>query len=252
MKPRMIIGFAAAALALAPAALAQKDPAEWRDNRRPELREQWTKIEGKAAPNLEKLEGWLGTEARSWKDLEGKVVLLDYWATWCGPCVAGIPHLIEMHEKYGEKGLVILAVHSRSGYEKMPEFVSERQLPYACVADPTGEVGTALGVKFLPSYFVIDRSGKVRIAGADRKHLDAMVEAVLAEPYKGAASESLGQWPAPVTKNLYANDWRGKKAPELLAAEWLTDKPKTEGKVVLIPEEASIGGIQIIGIGGMF
>ncbi len=234
MKRRMILGFAAAALVLAPAALAQNEPADWRDNSQPDLRTHWSTVEGKAAPSLEKLEGWLGTEARSWKDFEGKVVLLDYWATWCGPCIAGIPHLVEMHKKYHEKGLVILGVHSSRGYEKMPAYVAENNLPYAFAADPSRELGTALGVKFIPCYFLIDRTGKMRIAGANRERLDAIVEKILAEPYKGAEGKSLGQWPASVTKNLYAEDWRGRKAPELIAAEWLTDKPSTEGKVVLI------------------
>lgn len=218
--------------------LAQDQGAEWRDNGKPELREHWSTLEGEAAPKLDQLEGWLNTKARSWKDLRGKVVLLDYWATWCGPCIAGIPHLEEMYEKYSDKGLVILGVHSARGYEQMPEFVAQRKLPWAFAADPSRSLGSALGVKFIPCYFVIDREGQMRVAGADRTKLDAIVTSILAEPWKGgddgAHAGSEGNWPAAVEKELYANDFRGKKAPKLVVEEWLTKKPNMDGKVMLI------------------
>lgn len=215
------------------AVLAQDDPADWRDNGRAELREHWATLEGKPAPSLEKLEGWLGTDARSWKDLRGKVVLLDYWATWCGPCIAGIPHLVEMYEAHHKDGLEILGVHSSRGFESMPGYVEKEKLPYAFAADPTRELGTALGVKFIPCYFVIDRSGTMRIAGANREKLDDIVAALLAEPYE-AASDSLAAWPEYKEKKLWANDIRGQKAPELVVEQWLTDKPRMDERVVLI------------------
>lgn len=61
---------------------------------------------------------WLRTEkARTLANLRGKVVLIDFWATWCGPCVAGIPHLNDLHDKYGSKGLVILGYRIRAAGE---------------------------------------------------------------------------------------------------------------------------------------
>ncbi len=236
MARKMMSNTLAIGLALgvfAGAAGAQVEPAEWRDNSMPDLRENWVKLEGKPAPTLAKLEGWLGTKARSWEDYRGKVVMIDYWATWCGPCVAGIPHVKEMYEKYHDKGLEILGVHSSRGFEKMPAFAEENQLPYGLAADPTRDLGTALGIKFIPCYFIIDRKGTLRVAGANREKLDDIVTSILAEPYE-APSKSLAQWPPYVEKKLYANDIRGQKGPELIAAEWLTDKPETEGKVVLV------------------
>lgn len=228
-----VLATALAMGAFAVAAWAQDEPADWRENDKPELRTYWTTLEGKAAPKLDKLDGWLGTEARSWKDLRGKVVLLDYWATWCGPCVAGIPHVVEMYEKYHDQGLEILGVHSARGFEKMPAFVEEKKLPYAFAADPTRDLGTALGIKFIPSYFIIDRTGTIRVAGANREKLDDIVTKLLAEPYEGD-TPATAQWPPYVEKELYADDVRGKQAPDLFAAEWLTDQPERQGKVVLI------------------
>ena len=229
---------AAAALLLAAFALPPgmgdekgpaKLPAAWRDHSHPELRPHFDSLEGQPAPSLAGLDTWLNTEARDWADLRGKVVLLDYWATWCGPCVGGIPHLQELRKKHADDGLVVLGVHSARGWEKMKDFVAERDLKYSFAADANRSLGGALGVKFLPSYFVIDRAGVMRVAGADRGKLDLIVEALLKEP---AARKA---WPAKVEKKLYAkNDLRGKPAPAFAVQEWLTEEPSRKDKVVLI------------------
>lgn len=206
------------------------DEKDWRESHHQDLRDNWDTMEGKPAPALKELSGWLNTEARSWKDLEGKVVLLDYWATWCGPCRKGIPHLVEMHEKYEDDGLVILGVHSSRGFEKMESFVAQEELPYAFAADTTRNLGSDLGIKFIPSYFVIDRSGTMRVAGANRNKLDTIIETLLEEPYVPANAS----YPEFVEKELYADDHRGEKAPELAVETWLGDQPDMKDKVILV------------------
>ena len=161
-------------------------PAAWRDAGRPELRAAWDAMEGKPAPSLGTLRAWTQTKARSWRDLRGKVVLLDLWGTWCPPCVEGLPHLKQLHERHADDGLVVLGVHVDKGRAQMAKFVKDRELPWAFATDPRGLLAKALGVNFVPAYFAIDRNGILRIAGANRGKLDEIVKALLAEPATAA------------------------------------------------------------------
>jgi cytochrome c biogenesis protein CcmG/thiol:disulfide interchange protein DsbE len=216
-------------------------PPEWRTKAEPALRKFWDGLEGKPAPALAGLSGWLQTEARSWKDLRGKVVVLDMWATWCGPCVRGIPHLTEMYERYSEQGLVILGVHVQRGHDKMASWLAERDLPYAFVKDQGSRFSKSLKIKSIPSYFVVDGDGDMRVAGADRNKLEAIVEALLREKSGAAPSApdatpaAPTSWPPIVEKQLHADqDMRGKQAPAFEVGEWITKQPKLAGKVLLI------------------
>lgn len=228
------------------------DPAIWRDASRQDLRKNWDKLEGKPAISLEPLSGWLqADQGTNWEALRGKVVLIDYWATWCGPCRAAIPHLVRLYEEKHEKGLEVIGVHSSSGFEKMADFVANNKLPYTFAEDRTSAIGKALGIRYIPSYFVVDKRGIMRVAGINRAKIDEVVEALLNEPYtppkldgkraqKQAASgehpvdSSAAPWPPILEKTLYASDFRGEQAPTLFVDEWLTDKPKREGKVLMV------------------
>lgn len=226
--------------ATAPAA---EDPPSWRDRSRPELRKTWDALEGRPAPALDGLSGWLQSPGESWDELRGKLVLIDYWATWCPPCVRGIGHLSNLQKKHAKDGLVVLGVHSARGFASMEAFVKQNKLAYAFAADKKQALSRSLGVRYLPSYFVVGRDGNMRIAGANRGELDAIIEALLKEPgpkseagavVSASPSEPTG-WPEIVEKNVYAEqDLRGKPAPALAFGTWLTKEPQREGKVVLI------------------
>src|SRR5690606_7582858 len=99
----------------------------------------------------------------------------------------------------------------------------------------TGRFGKALGIKFIPSYFVVGPDGTMRVAGANRNRLEDIVRTMLRlddAPADGNAAQAA--WPEPVEKKLYADDFRGRKAPQLEVERWLTPEPETKGKVVLI------------------
>jgi len=226
-----------AAITLVSPAIAQKATIrpEWRDTTIESNNAARERLEGKPPPSLEGLSNWVQTDARSWKDLRGKVVLIDVWATWCGPCIRGIPHLKELNDKYADDGLVILGVHSARGWNKMEGYVKEKKLPWSFAADTERTLGKKLGIAYIPSYFFIDRRGVMRVAYANRQKLEDISRALLGEPAPASESKSsLAAWPVSVDKELYADDVRGKKAPELVVGQWLSDKPDTEGKVVLI------------------
>ncbi len=94
--------------------------------------------------------------------LKGKVVLLDFWATWCGPCKESIPHLIQLYKDYQEKGFELVGMNvDRGDGEAVRRFVASMDIPYPVVAAPE-DVVRSYRVTGIPATFLIDREGKIR------------------------------------------------------------------------------------------
>ena len=105
-----------------------------------------------------------GGEAVRLADLRGKVVLLNFWATWCPPCKAEMPDMQSLHEQYGgAQGLVILGIDFQEDAATVDAFVREHGLTFPIVLDPTGEVTQDLyHVRPLPTSMIFDREGVIR------------------------------------------------------------------------------------------
>ena len=115
--------------------------------------------------------------------LKGKVVLIDFWATWCGPCIAELPNVKKTYAKYHEKGFEIIGVSLDQSKDKLTDFVKENDMPWPQHFDGLGwknEFAVMYGIQGIPAMWLVDKDGKLVDMKA-RSGLDAKVEKLLAE-----------------------------------------------------------------------
>jgi thiol-disulfide isomerase/thioredoxin len=95
-------------------------------------------------------------------DYAGKVVLIDFWASWCTPCKASFPALDAIYREYEKQGLEVLAVNVDERRRDADSFLGAHPHSFTVLFDPNGMAPAAFGVKGMPSSFLIDRSGHIR------------------------------------------------------------------------------------------
>lgn len=97
-------------------------------------------------------------------DYRGQPVLVNLWASWCPPCRAEMPDLIQYYNTHHAAGLVLLAVNSEDESDSAQQFADQQRMPFPVLFDPTGKASQIFGAKGLPSTFLIDRGGAVQFA----------------------------------------------------------------------------------------
>ena len=117
----------------------------------------------------------------------GKVVLLDFWASWCSPCLKSFPWMNELQKKHGADGLVVLAVNVDQDRKLADAFLGKTSAQFKIEFDPNGTVARQFDVQAMPTSFLIDRQGKVRVRHAgfkekNREQREQQIAQLLKEP----------------------------------------------------------------------
>jgi thiol-disulfide isomerase/thioredoxin len=119
-------------------------------------------------------------------DYRGKVLFLNLWATWCGPCRGEMPSMEKLYRRYRDKGLEILAVNLQEEKEEVEDFMEEYSLSFPAALDGDGKIGALYGARAIPTTYILDREGKVvtRVVGSlnwEHPAIYEAFEALLAE-----------------------------------------------------------------------
>ncbi|MBI1338524.1 MAG: redoxin family protein [Phycisphaera sp.] len=161
----------------------------------PRLHAQALKV-GDNAPQLY-VSQWLNGDKVE-KFEEGKVYIIECWATWCGPCRAAIPHVTELQNKFRDKGLVVIGLNVwEDAPDKVKKFVEDmgEKMSYVVALDEGGQNGkssiawlAAAGQDGIPCSFVVDQKGKIAWIGHPMNGMDKVVEQVLDGTYDAQAA----------------------------------------------------------------
>lgn len=151
-------------------------PAKWKKEDFLEFpNEKGRSLEGRAAPQfrLKTVEG----EEVDLAELRGKVVLINFWATWCPPCRAELPDISKLHQKYAGSDAVILTVNNEGG-SIAKSYVKDKKLSLEVLNDGKRQVSKLYGIRAIPTVLVVDKKGVVRHHWTGQRPVETLTKAI--------------------------------------------------------------------------
>ncbi len=120
----------------------------------------WSRAEPRAG---ERLPPWDGIKLEgTMPEIAGRVLLVDFWASWCAPCKASFPDLAEIHRDYAQRGVTIVGISVDKDARAYAAFLRRHAPPFATLRDAQQEYATAVGVPAMPTSLVVGRDGRIR------------------------------------------------------------------------------------------
>ena len=136
---------------------------------------------GNVAPDfqLQNLDG----QSITLSDLKGNPVLINFWATWCGPCVSEMPHLQEIHNEWSDRGLIVLAINWGESASEVEQFLQAHNLSLPVLLDTKKVVAQKYGIRAFPTTFFINKDGiiQVKVIGAfpDKAAIESRLSGIM-------------------------------------------------------------------------
>jgi cytochrome c biogenesis protein CcmG/thiol:disulfide interchange protein DsbE len=137
----------------------------------------------KLAPNFE-VQNLTGGEPVNLEQFQGKVVYVDFWASWCGPCLKSFPFMEELHRQYGDQGLVVVAINMDQDPQDAHDFLAEHPVTFLLGQDRDGAVAQQYGVMAMPSSFIVGRDGLIEnvhygFKSSDKEKIESVISQIL-------------------------------------------------------------------------
>lgn len=136
--------------------------------------------------DLEKLANAEGKPTIKLSDYRGKVVYIDFWASWCGPCRKSLPDLNDIRAKYADQDFEVIAINLDKDKADALKFLEKYPVDYPIAMDSSGKIAEQYELKGMPNAFLVDRKGNLKHFHAgykkkDKEKIDAMVASLLKE-----------------------------------------------------------------------
>lgn len=141
--------------------------------------------QGNSVPDCQ-LKSFADAKTYSLKQLQGKVLYVDFWASWCGPCAKSFPFLNSLNSELKDRGLQIIGINLDENTGDAKDFLAKYPASFSIAADTNEQCAQGFAVKAMPSSYLIDRKGIVRhihlgFRAGEAEELKLLVEKLLAE-----------------------------------------------------------------------